>query len=185
MVELREKDPDCFARGYAGDVYNTAVYLKRSLPAAQVQLLTATGDDALSDAMRASWRSECIEETLAFRVSGGTPGLYMIETDAAGERRFHYWRRDSAARRWWALLAAHGEAALMGADILLPVGHCTRDPLARRSRPGAIAAQTSQRPGRLYRFRSKHSSESLGEHRRGPRGVARRARGLRHCPAER
>jgi 2-dehydro-3-deoxygluconokinase len=118
MVELRENGPDSFARGYAGDVYNTAVYLKRSLPAAQVQLLTATGDDALSDAMRASWRLESIDETLAFRVSGGTPGLYMIETDAAGERRFHYWRRDSAARRWWALLAAHGESVLTGADIL-------------------------------------------------------------------
>ena len=42
---------------YAGDVYNTAVYLKRSLPAAQVRFLTATGDDAMSGAMR-YWRSQ-------------------------------------------------------------------------------------------------------------------------------
>ena len=42
MVELRATGADAFARAYAGDAYNTAVYLKRSLPDAQVQFLTAT-----------------------------------------------------------------------------------------------------------------------------------------------
>ena len=28
------------------------------------------------------------------------PGLYFIETDALGERTFHYWRNDAAARYW-------------------------------------------------------------------------------------
>jgi 2-dehydro-3-deoxygluconokinase len=32
MVELRATGADTFARAYAGDAYNTAVYLKRSLP---------------------------------------------------------------------------------------------------------------------------------------------------------
>ncbi len=40
MVELRATGADAFARAYAGDAYNTAVYLKRSLPDAQVQFLT-------------------------------------------------------------------------------------------------------------------------------------------------
>ena len=158
MVELRENGPDSFARAYAGDVYNTAVYLKRSLPAAEVQLLTATGEDALSDAMRAAWRAESIEARWAFRVPGGTPGLYIIETDSAGERRFHYWRKESAARRWWALLAEHGEATLGGADVLylsgislaiLPPEDRTRA-LVRleslRERVGLIAFDPNVRP---------------------------------------
>jgi 2-dehydro-3-deoxygluconokinase len=118
MVELRAAGADTFARSYAGDVYNTAVYLKRSLPAAQVQFLTATGDDAMSKAMRRMWRAQEIEDALAFPVAGGSAGLYLIETDAFGERSFQYWRKDSAARHWLARLVEHGESLLHGADIV-------------------------------------------------------------------
>jgi 2-dehydro-3-deoxygluconokinase len=118
MVELRAVGEDTFARSFAGDAYNTAVYLKRSLPAARVQLLTATGDDALSKAMRRTWSAQGIEDELAFSVKGGSPGLYLIETDASGERSFQYWRQESAARRWLALLEERGESILQGADII-------------------------------------------------------------------
>lgn len=118
MVELRSAGGDRFVRSYAGDVYNTCVYLKRSLPQADVQFLTATGDDAMSRAMRSAWRSERIDEALAFVIKGATPGLYLIETDEAGERSFHYWRKDSAARRWWQRLREHGEEHLLGADVI-------------------------------------------------------------------
>jgi 2-dehydro-3-deoxygluconokinase len=118
MVELRATAENAFVRAYAGDVYNTAVYLKRSLPDAQVQFLTAVGDDATSRAMRNAWVSEGIDDTLAFTVEGGLPGLYLIETDARGERRFQYWRSNSAARRWLSLLKAQGESVLWGADII-------------------------------------------------------------------
>ena len=118
MVELRAVGPDHFARGFAGDVYNTAVYLKRSFPDAQVQFLTATGDDAMSAAMRLAWATENIDAALAFSVRHGSPGLYCIETNAQGERRFQYWRSQSAARRWLALLLERGESILWGADII-------------------------------------------------------------------
>jgi len=118
MVELRAVAEDTFARSYAGDVYNTAVYLKRSLPGASVQFLTATGDDAMSEAMRRRWNEQGIDDALAFSVEGGSAGLYLIETDAFGERSFHYWRRHSAAKRWLALLEAGGDSALRGADIV-------------------------------------------------------------------
>jgi 2-dehydro-3-deoxygluconokinase len=118
MVELRAVGEDSFARSYAGDVYNTAVYLKRSFPGAQVQFLTATGDDAMSSAMRRMWNTQGIDDALAFSVQGGSVGLYLIETDALGERSFHYWRSDSAARGWLALLQARGESILRDADIL-------------------------------------------------------------------
>ena len=118
MVELRATVENTFVRAYAGDVYNTAVYLKRSLPDARVQFLTAVGDDATSRAMRHAWVSEGIDDTLAFTEVGGLPGLYLIETDSRGERRFQYWRSNSAARRWLSLLQAQGESALWGADII-------------------------------------------------------------------
>jgi 2-dehydro-3-deoxygluconokinase len=118
MVELRAVGQDTFARSYAGDVYNTAVYLKRSLPAAHVQFLTATGDDAMSDAMRRRWNEQGLDDELAFSVEGGSAGLYLIETDAFGERSFHYWRRHSAATRWLALLETRGDSVLRGADIV-------------------------------------------------------------------
>jgi 2-dehydro-3-deoxygluconokinase len=118
MVELHAVSEDTFARSYAGDAYNTAVYLKRSLPGAQVQFLTASGDDPMSNAMRRSWNAQGIDDALAFSVAGGSPGLYLIETDALGERTFQYWRNDSAAKRWFALLQARGESILRGADIV-------------------------------------------------------------------
>jgi 2-dehydro-3-deoxygluconokinase len=118
MVELRAVGEDIFARSYAGDVYNTAVYLKRSHPGAQVQFLTATGDDAMSNAMRRRWNAEGIDDALAFCVEGGSAGLYLIETDSLGERSFQYWRTHSAAKRWLALLQARGESLLRGADLV-------------------------------------------------------------------
>jgi 2-dehydro-3-deoxygluconokinase len=151
MVELRAAGADSFARAYAGDAYNTAVYLKRSLPDAQVQFLTATGDDALSLAMREVWRAEGIDCSLSFTVKGGSPGLYLIENDARGERRFHYWRSNSAARRWFELLEDQDETVLWGADviylsgislaILSPAERARAIELLRRARPhiGRIA----------------------------------------------
>jgi 2-dehydro-3-deoxygluconokinase len=151
MVELRATGADAFARAYAGDAYNTAVYLKRSLPDAQVQFLTATGDDAMSRAMRNVWSAEGIDGALAFTVNGGSPGLYLIENDARGERRFHYWRSNSAARRWLGLLQDQEEKIMWGADavylsgislaILSPVERAGAIELLRRLRPnvGRIA----------------------------------------------
>jgi 2-dehydro-3-deoxygluconokinase len=157
MVELRATGADAFARAYAGDAYNTAVYLKRSLPDAQVQFLTATGDDAMSRAMRNVWSAEGIDGALAFTVDGGSPGLYLIENDARGERRFHYWRNNSAARRWFELLQDLDETVLRGADavylsgislaILSPVERAGAIELLRRLRPhvGRIAVDPNVR----------------------------------------
>lgn len=118
MVELRAVSANRFERSFAGDAYNTAVYLKRSFPSAHVQFLTATGDDSMSSHMRAAWQAQGIDAALSFTAKGGTPGLYFIETNAQGERSFQYWRSHSAARRWLALLRDQGESVLWGADII-------------------------------------------------------------------
>jgi len=145
MVELRATGADAFARAYAGDAYNTAVYLKRSLPDAQVQFLTATGDDAMSRAMRKVWRAEGIDDVLSFTVNGGSPGLYLIENDARGERRFHYWRSNSAARRWLALLQDQDETVLWGADVVYLSG-ISLAILSPAERAGAIELLRRLRP---------------------------------------
>ncbi|GGD11044.1 sugar kinase [Aquisalinus flavus] len=101
MVELRPAgDAGHYASAVAGDVYNTAVYMKRLAgERAQVSFLTALGDDALSQRMRTTFEDERIDTGRVRTVHGGTPGLYMIHTDDQGERSFTYWRSAAAARR--------------------------------------------------------------------------------------
>ena len=119
MVELRSAGDDLYARAFAGDAYNTAVYLKRSAPAADVAFLTATGDGGLSEAMRRAWAAEGVDAGLAWTIPGAEPGLYMIDLDAAGDRSFRYWRSASPARQWLQRLLADGGAArLAGADLV-------------------------------------------------------------------
>jgi 2-dehydro-3-deoxygluconokinase len=96
MVELKQADGGRFSRGYGGDTLNTAVYLARL--GAGVDYITALGDDALSDEMIASWAAEGVGTGRVMRLPGKLPGLYMIQTDDKGERRFFHWRDSAAAR---------------------------------------------------------------------------------------
>lgn len=123
MVELRPVPDGHLRRGFAGDAYNTAVYLKRSAPGIEVAFLTATGDESLSDAMVGTWRSEGINDRLVFRIPGQRPALYLIETNAKGDRKFHYWRSETPAKEWLRLLlAAGGAEVLNGADLVYVSG---------------------------------------------------------------
>ena len=159
MVELRGAGEGLFGLGYAGDAYNTAVYLKRSAPEAEVALLTATGEGSMSAGMRAAWAEQGISDRLAFTLPGTEPGLYMIELDAAGDRTFHYWRSASPARQWLRrLVQAGGAEALAGADLVFLSGLSVAilDPADRieaaqliaalRGKVGLIAFDTNIRP---------------------------------------
>lgn len=86
----------CYRRGVAGDTFNTAVYLARL--GCQVSYLTRLGDDPCSGGILARLASEGIDDSLVRQVNGRQPGLYLIDNDAAGERRFTYWREQSPAR---------------------------------------------------------------------------------------
>jgi 2-dehydro-3-deoxygluconokinase len=97
MVELRQASRGLYSRGFGGDTLNTAVYLARL--DVRVDYLTALGDDALSDEMIAAWTAEGVGTRRVLRLPGKLPGLYMIQTDARGERQFFHWRENSAARR--------------------------------------------------------------------------------------
>lgn len=85
----------------AGDTFNTAAHLARLLPREtwEVAYVTVLGEDALSGRMLARMQAEGIHTGLIGRHPERRPGLYAVETDAAGERSFLYWRSESAARQ--------------------------------------------------------------------------------------
>src|SRR5689334_14172040 len=97
MIELRQAPGGLFSRGFGGDTLNTAVYLTRLGIA--TDYITALGDDSLSEEMISGWRAEGVGTAKVARLKGKLPGIYMIETDAKGERKFFHWRESAAARQ--------------------------------------------------------------------------------------
>lgn len=156
-------------RTFGGDTLNTAVYLARSLTpgSGEVSYVTALGDDPFSAEMIAAWQREGLETGLVERLSGRLPGLYVIRTDAQGERTFHYWRSAAAARE---MLRPDREPdltkALSGFDLIYLSGITlgildaeSRERLYRlletlRGSGSRIAFDTNYRP-RLWRDRTE------------------------------
>jgi 2-dehydro-3-deoxygluconokinase len=101
MIELRERSDGLLSRGFGGDTLNTAVYLARL--GVGVDYVTALGSDPFSDEMLEAWRDEGVGIESVLRVSGRLPGLYLIQTDASGERRFSYWRQAAPVRQLFVL----------------------------------------------------------------------------------
>jgi 2-dehydro-3-deoxygluconokinase len=118
MVELTHLDADTLRQGVAGDTYNAAVYLVRTATELGIDVeagyVTGLGDDEYSDALRDAWRAEGIADR-AVTVPGRLPGLYTIRTAPSGERRFAYWRGESAARH---VLAGTEWCARLEGDVV-------------------------------------------------------------------
>ncbi len=96
MIEMARGSDGRFGQACGGDTFNTAVYLARH--GLEVAYATALGDDPYSDGIVALASAEGIASDLILRIPNRLPGLYLIETDAAGERSFQYWRDASPAR---------------------------------------------------------------------------------------
>lgn len=100
MLELRHATDHDLRLDFAGDTYNTAVYLARTAKTlganVDVGYLTGVGQDPYSRLMRQAWRREGITD-LSIPIPDRVPGLYTVRTDSAGERTFTYWRQQSAA----------------------------------------------------------------------------------------
>jgi 2-dehydro-3-deoxygluconokinase len=101
MIEMTRGSDGRFAIGCGGDTFNTAVYLARS--GIDVAYATALGDDRYSDGIVSLASVEQIDTDLIMRVPGRLPGLYLIETNPAGERTFNYWRDVAPARELFEL----------------------------------------------------------------------------------
>ena len=117
MIELSEQPDGSLRRSFGGDTLNTAVYLARL--GMHVDYITALGLDPFSNEMIDAWRGEGIGTDLVVRCPEALPGLYMIQTDLNGERRFSYWRDGAPVRRLLALPdMVRIEAALLRHDLV-------------------------------------------------------------------
>ncbi|GLY71572.1 sugar kinase [Amycolatopsis taiwanensis] len=118
MLELVRRDDGLLRPGYAGDTFNTAVYLKRGAPKAQVAFASAIGGDDLSDGLARAAADEALRTDLLWRHPTRTIGLYLVHTDSHGERSFTYYRDRSAARDCFtAAYPRHIDDAIASADL--------------------------------------------------------------------
>lgn len=143
--------------GFAGDVLNTAIYLRRALPAVhEVAFVSMIGRDSLSDQMATFIAAEGISIAHLSRHPTLVPGLYTIATDALGERSFAYWRDTSAARQMFRDPAAL--QPLLGFDFIYlsaitlailpdPARQALFDVLTQfRAKGGLVAFDSNHRP---------------------------------------
>jgi 2-dehydro-3-deoxygluconokinase len=145
MIELRERPDGLLSRGFGGDTLNTALYLARL--GVRVDYMTALGDDPHSDDMLRIWAEEGVGTRSVIRVPGRVPGLYLIQTDARGERRFSYWRDASPVRQLFdGPATATVEAAFAAAGVLYLSG-ITLSLFAGPARERLFTALASARDG--------------------------------------
>jgi len=159
MIELQGQAFGTLTQGFGGDTLNTAVYLARCGGAAfEVHYATALGDDGLSQGMVERWQAEGLRTDLVQRLPGRVPGLYMIELDDSGERRFVYWRDSAAARAYFdaPVTPLEAQAANFDAFYLSGISLAILPPAARervfalmeqlRERGAAVIFDNNYRP---------------------------------------
>ncbi|WP_377290182.1 sugar kinase [Rhizobium sp. SG2393] len=121
MVELMQAGDGLLKKGYAGDTFNTAYYVRLFLPETiTVDYFTAVGDETVSEEMLAFMAGTGVSTRHIRRIAGRMPGLYMIHLKN-GERSFSYWRSTSAAK----CLADDADAlraAIDSADTIVVTG---------------------------------------------------------------
>ena len=103
MAEIRLGRTDGFSLAFAGDTYNTAVYASRTIgKGGLVSYTTRVGVDPLSMSFRDAAQREGFDIGGIANDPNHNIGIYSVSTDDSGERSFHYWRTNSAARRMFA-----------------------------------------------------------------------------------
>jgi 2-dehydro-3-deoxygluconokinase len=175
MVELRHRDERVLELGFAGDSFNTALYLARCnrRERLEVDYVTALGTDPYSDAMLESWREEGIGADRIARLPGRLPGLYFIRTDAAGERRFFYYRSAAAARELFRdAVSENLLAALPGYDVLYftAITVSLLEPAARERLRATLAA--ARGAGRQIVFDSNYRPAGWSDAAAARRAIA-------------
>lgn len=121
MVELRsnQSSDTSLHQSFAGDVYNSAVYLKRCFSDVQVGFVTAVGNDTFSLRMKQNFEKEGLDTSFVFSNENRSIGLYLIDTDDSGERSFTYWRSQSAAKTIMSFLNPEVLGALSESDMFM------------------------------------------------------------------
>lgn len=93
---------DLMTLSYAGDTYNTAVYMARL--GLDTHYVTQLGEDFHSQQLLQRMADEKIHTSLIKQIPGRNPGLYMIRNTPDGEREFSYWRKEAPARELFSTL---------------------------------------------------------------------------------
>ena len=102
MAELRTLDgrEGETVLGLAGDTYNTSVYAARKIgKRGCVAYVARIGTDPLSCTLLKQIDEQGVDSTRIEPDPNYNIGIYTVSTDDRGERSFHYWRSNSAARR--------------------------------------------------------------------------------------
>jgi 2-dehydro-3-deoxygluconokinase len=95
MLELSPLSEKNFALGVSGDTYNSACTLAGL--GINTTYITSLGYGKSANIVRHDADQRGVHLLEPKTVINKSPGLYMINNDATGERFFDYWRSDSAA----------------------------------------------------------------------------------------
>jgi 2-dehydro-3-deoxygluconokinase len=103
MLEVQANGFGSAVFSYGGDSFNTAVYLRRCSNTSEIEVsyVTGLGTDQLSQSLQKEWQAIGLRLAQVEYIEGRLPGMYLIETDSHGERTFHFWRDNSAARAYF------------------------------------------------------------------------------------
>lgn len=152
MAELSLGAERTAAVGFAGDTFNTAVYLSR-LGVETAYATVLGGEDPFTAAILGLMADEGIDTGLVARAEGRVPGLYAIERDEHGERRFFYWRGEAPVREFATRAdldklqaeAATADLAFLSAITLAVLGEAGRIALAERLPSGKVGLDLNYR----------------------------------------
>ncbi len=163
---------EVMALSYAGDTYNTSVYMARL--GLQTDYVTLLGDDPYSKQILQRMSDEKIGTDMINQLPGRSPGLYIIRNTPDGEREFFYWRKEAPARELFSTTeqAEHLVAQLKSCDCvylsgitLAIIGEASRSVLLTalqqlRASGVKIAFDSNFRP-RLWRDKSEAQQAML------------------------
>ena len=103
MVEIRSCENGHLNLGFAGDTYNTALYAQHEIGLHNsVSYVTRIGSDPLSLSLVKEIAGVGLDVSRIQTDARQNIGIYSVSTDSQGERHFHYWRSESAARQMFA-----------------------------------------------------------------------------------
>ena len=100
MAEISQSPETGYQVRFAGDTFNTAVYCQRALKRHRaVAYMTRVGTDPLSQSWQSLAAGEGLDVSCVSVDVDKNLGIHSVSTDQSGERSFHYWRDQSAARK--------------------------------------------------------------------------------------
>jgi 2-dehydro-3-deoxygluconokinase len=134
MVEFTRDSRGAWHESIAGDAFNTAVYARRL--GCNAVFASAIGKDRFTDSFLAALRREKLDPEHVRIDKSRQSGVYFVSTDPSGERRFQYYRRESAASHW--LDDAAAEKRLFKLAKRATVAHITGITLAMTKNRNAL-----------------------------------------------